>query len=95
MLADEVRLDLVNRTTRQGRAAVGEYFHRYDQADDWQLGLGAVEGHPAILVYTAGEPQPAYFILLTWEHEQIACIRDYRHARYIMRDAEIQTGAHV
>jgi RNA polymerase sigma-70 factor, ECF subfamily len=97
MLADEVRLDLVNRTTRQGQAAVGEYFHRYDQVDDWQLGLGAVEGHPAILVYIAGEPQsqPAYFILLTWEHEQISLIRDYRHARYVMRDAEILTGAYL
>jgi RNA polymerase sigma-70 factor (ECF subfamily) len=97
MLADEVRLDLVNRTTRQGRAAVGQYFHRYDQVDDWWLGLGTVEGRPAILVYIAGEPQsqPAYFVLLTWEHEQIVCIRDYRHARYVMRDAEIATGAQV
>ena len=97
MLADEVRLDLVNRTARQGRAAVGEYFHRYDQADDWQLGLGSVEGHPAILVYIAGEPQsqPAYFVLLTWEQERIALIRDYRHARYVMRDAAITTGADV
>jgi RNA polymerase sigma-70 factor (ECF subfamily) len=95
MLADEVRLDLVNRTTRQGRAAVGEYFHRYGQVDDWQLGLGVVEDRPAILVYTAGEPQPVYFILLTWEHEQITNIRDFRHARYVMRDAEIATGVQL
>jgi RNA polymerase sigma-70 factor, ECF subfamily len=97
MLADEVRLDLVNRTTRQGRVAVGEYFHRYNQVDDWQLGLGAVEGRPAILVYTTGEPQsqPAYFILLAWEHEQITCIRDYRYAQYVMRDAKIATGANT
>jgi RNA polymerase sigma-70 factor, ECF subfamily len=96
MLADEVRLELVNRTRRQGRAAVGEYFHRYDQVDDWRLGLGSVESRPAILVYTSGKPpsQPAYFILLSWEHEQISCIRDYRYAQYVMRDAEVETGAH-
>jgi len=96
MLADEVRLDLVNRTTRQGRVAVGEYFHRYDQVDDWRLVLGSVENRPVGLVYTIGEPQsqPAYFILLTWEHEQITCIRDYRYAQYVMRDAEVEIGAH-
>jgi RNA polymerase sigma-70 factor (ECF subfamily) len=91
MLADEVRLDLVNRTTRQGRAAVGEYFHRYGEVDDWQLGLGTVEGRPAILVYGAGDApsQPAYFVLLTWDNAQVSLIRDYRYAPYVMRDAAI------
>src|SRR5262245_23573658 len=51
MLADEVRLDLINRTTRRGFAEVGDYFHRYDQVDDWYLALGAVENRLAILVY--------------------------------------------
>lgn len=91
MLADEVRLDLINRTARQGRAAVGEYFHRYDEVDDWQLGLGAVEGRPAILVYGAGglASRPTYFILLTWDNAQVSLIRDYRYAPYVMRDAAI------
>jgi RNA polymerase sigma-70 factor (ECF subfamily) len=91
MLADEVRLDLVNRTTRAGRAAVGEYFHRYDEVDDWQLGLGTVESRPAILVYAVGAPesQPAYFILLTWANTQVSLIRDYRYAPYVVRDAAI------
>ena len=91
MLADEVRLNLVNRTTRAGRAAVGEYFHRYDEVDDWRLGLGTVESRPAILVYRAGDSsaQPAYFILLTWAHAQVTLIRDYRYAPYVMRDAAI------
>jgi RNA polymerase sigma-70 factor (ECF subfamily) len=63
MLADEVRLDLVNRATRQGRAAVGEYFHRYDQVNDWRLVLGSVENRPAILVYTIGEPQCQQYVM--------------------------------
>jgi RNA polymerase sigma-70 factor, ECF subfamily len=95
MLANDVRLDLVTRTTRRGRVAVGEYFHRYDQVDDWQLALGAVEHRPAILVYDAREPsaQPAYFMVLAWDERKVSLIRDYRYARYVMRDAELQKGA--
>src|SRR5262249_6081075 len=37
MLADDVRLDLVNRLQRQGRSEVGEYFHRYAQSVDWRV----------------------------------------------------------
>src|SRR5262245_48653640 len=37
MLADDVRLDLVNRLQRQGRSEVGEYFHRYAQNVDWRV----------------------------------------------------------
>jgi RNA polymerase sigma-70 factor, ECF subfamily len=94
MLADEVRLDLVNRTTRQGRADVGEYFHRYDQVDDWHLALGTVEHRPAVLVYKPREPssQPAYFVLLAWDGAQISHIRDYRYAPYVLRDAEVEEG---
>jgi RNA polymerase sigma-70 factor (ECF subfamily) len=92
MLAEDVRLDLINRATRHGRAEVGEYFHRYDQVDDWRLGLGAIERRPAILFYASREPsaQPAYFVLITWNDAQIALIRDYRYAPYVLRDAEVQ-----
>jgi RNA polymerase sigma-70 factor, ECF subfamily len=95
MLADDVRLDLINRTTRRGRAAVGEYFHRYEQVDDWHLAVGAIENRPAILVYTSRErsSQPAYFMLLTWDDAQVSHIRDYRYAPYVMRDAEVEQGA--
>jgi RNA polymerase sigma-70 factor, ECF subfamily len=94
MLADDVRLDLANRTTRQGRAEVGEYFHRYDELDDFHLALGVVENRPAILFYDTRAPgsQPAYFILLAWENAQVSLIRDYRYAPYVMRDAELEEG---
>jgi RNA polymerase sigma-70 factor, ECF subfamily len=92
MLADEVRLDLINRTTRRGRAEVGEYFHRYEEVDDWHLALGAVEKRPAILVYDSREPSspPAYFVLLAWGDARVSLIRDYRYAPYVMRDAEVE-----
>ncbi len=90
MLVDEVRLDLINRTTLQGIAEVGTYFHRYDDQTDWQLVPGVIENRPVILVFDTGhEPsRPAYFVLLTWKDGQVALIRDYRYARYVMDDLE-------
>jgi RNA polymerase sigma-70 factor (ECF subfamily) len=94
MLADEVRLDLVNRTARRGLAEVGEYFHRYDQLGDWHLALGMVEHRPAILFYESSQPSqpPAYFMLLTWDGAKVAFIRDYRYVPYVIRDAELEEG---
>jgi RNA polymerase sigma-70 factor, ECF subfamily len=91
MLADEVRLDLINRATLRGVAKVGEYFHRYAEADDWQLALGIVEQRPAILVYDPREqsPQPVYFMLLAWDGAQVSMIRDYRYAPYVLREADV------
>lgn len=95
MLANEVRLDLVNRASRRGLVEVSEYYDRYQQADDWYLTLGVVESRPAILVYESHErtAPPVYFILVVWEAAQIALIRDYRYARYVMRDAELEERA--
>jgi RNA polymerase sigma-70 factor (ECF subfamily) len=91
MLADEVRLDLINRTKRRGVAEVGEYFHRYAQVDDWRLALGAVDNRPAILAYDPREAasQPVYFMLLAWDDGQVCLIRDYRYAPYVIQDATV------
>jgi len=91
MLADEVRLDLINRLTLQGAAKVGEYFHRYAQSDDWQLALGTVEQRSAILVYDprVQSSQPVYFMLLAWDGAQVSMIRDYRYAPYVLREAHV------
>jgi RNA polymerase sigma-70 factor (ECF subfamily) len=91
LLADEVRLDVISRATYRGTAEVGQYFHRYEQTDDWRLALGTLEQRLAILVYDAreGSSQPAYFMLLSWDGAQVSHIRDYRYARYVMRDAAV------
>ena len=52
--------------------------------------MGLLEGWPAILVF---KPQdltgaPSYFILVDWINGEVTRIRDYRHAPYIMADAE-------
>jgi RNA polymerase sigma-70 factor, ECF subfamily len=90
MIADDVRLDLVNKTRLNGKGEVSRYFGNYSKAGDWHLAAGLVEGHPAILVFDPNEPRsrPKYFMLLQWSAGKIAAIRDFRHARYIMDDAE-------
>jgi RNA polymerase sigma-70 factor (ECF subfamily) len=95
MLADEVRLDLFNRTSRRGIVEVIDYFHRYDQSVDWQLALGAVEHRPAVLVYDTRQPAspPVYFMLISWDGARITYIRDYRYTPYVLRDADLQEGA--
>jgi RNA polymerase sigma-70 factor (ECF subfamily) len=91
MLAEEVRLELVNKTRARGRAEVGRYFHNYAQIHDWHLAPGFVDGRPALLVGHPASPlaRPAYFILLGWQVDRLAAIRDFRYARYAMEDAEV------
>jgi RNA polymerase sigma-70 factor (ECF subfamily) len=91
MLADDVRLDLVNRVRASGRTEVGRYFHNYSSIHDWRLVPGLVDRHPAVVVRdpddSAGDPK--YFILLEWTGERLARIRDFRYARYALDGAEI------
>ncbi|MGI9024390.1 MAG: sigma-70 family RNA polymerase sigma factor [Burkholderiaceae bacterium] len=90
MLASDVQLDLVNRLQAKG-AEARAYFHRYDQGHDWRFVAGFVERRPAILVHDPDDPaaRPSYFILLGWAGDRVATIRDFRFARYAMRDAEL------
>jgi RNA polymerase sigma-70 factor, ECF subfamily len=90
MLADEVRLELVNRTRMNGRREVNTYFGNYGKVHDWQLVPGFVDRHPAILVRRPADPgRPAYFVLLEWAGDNVVTIRDFRHARYATDGAEM------
>jgi len=90
MIADDVRLDLVNKTRMNGKIEVSKYFGNYSKVSDWHLVPGLVEGHPAILVFDPGEPgsAPKYFMLLQWPADKVATIRDFRHAAYVIDGAE-------
>jgi len=85
MIADDVRLDLVNKTRMNGKAEVSKYFGNYSKVGDWHLVPGQVEGHPAILVFDPDQPGsgPKYFMLLQWSADKVATIRDFRHTPYI------------
>jgi RNA polymerase sigma-70 factor (ECF subfamily) len=91
MLADEVRLELVNKLRLSGRGEVGNYFHNYDRVSDWHLVPGLVDRRPAVLVHAPGGASavPDYFILLAWTGDSVATIRDFRFARYVTDGAEI------
>src|ERR1700733_101001 len=90
MIADDVRLDLVNKTRMSGKAEVSRYFGNYSKVHDWHLVPGLVEGRPAILVFDPGapSPRPKYFMLLQWSADKVATIRDFRHASYVSDGAE-------
>jgi RNA polymerase sigma-70 factor (ECF subfamily) len=92
MIADDVRLDLVNKTRMRGKAEVSRYFGNYAGVSDWRLVPGLVEGRPAILVFDPNEPEgaPRYFMLLGWSGGKVATIRDFRHAAYAIDGAEYQ-----
>jgi RNA polymerase sigma-70 factor (ECF subfamily) len=91
MLADEVRLELVNRLRLKGRTEVGDYFHRYSQVQDWRLLPGLVDRCPAILVCDPDDRsgRPKYFIVLEWAGGTIVTIRDFLFARYAIEGAEL------
>jgi len=90
LIADDVRLDLVNKTRMNGKAEVSRYFGNYAKVSDWHLVPGLVEGHPAILVFDPNDrdARPKYFMLLDWSADKVATIRDFRHAPYIIDGAE-------
>ena len=90
MIADDVRLDLVNKTRMNGKAEVSKYFGNYSKVSDWHLVPGLVEGRPSILVFDPNVPGsgPKYFMLLRWSADKVATIRDFRHAAYVIDGAE-------
>jgi RNA polymerase sigma-70 factor (ECF subfamily) len=94
MIADDVRLELVNKTRINGKAEVSRYFGNYAKVEDWRLAPGLVEGRPAILVFDPNEPdgKPKYFMLLGWSADKVATIRDFRHAPYIVDGLEYRTA---
>jgi RNA polymerase sigma-70 factor (ECF subfamily) len=82
MLADDVRVELVNKTQLRGRAATN-YFTNYAGMSDWHFVAGEVDGLPAALVFDPGDSlRVIYFITFDWADGRIQFIRDFRYARY-------------
>jgi RNA polymerase sigma factor (sigma-70 family) len=86
MLADDVKLDLVNRLQLEGRDKISPYFTRYAEETKWRFAFGAVEGRPAMLVFDSTGPmeRPAHFVLIDWSESRIAEIRDFLFAPYVL-----------
>jgi RNA polymerase sigma-70 factor (ECF subfamily) len=68
---------------------VGGYFSNYAKLSDWRMRLGTVENEHAVVVFLEQNLTPSYFILLEWNGERIARIRDFRYARYVMEAVDL------
>jgi RNA polymerase sigma-70 factor (ECF subfamily) len=92
MLAEDVRLELVNRLRLDGKKSVAPYFSNYASRPHWRFLPGFVDRCPAMLVYDADDPDQRlkYFVLLAWAGEQVVGIRDFVFARYAMDGAELR-----
>jgi RNA polymerase sigma-70 factor, ECF subfamily len=90
MIADDVRLELVNRARLNGKAEVSRYFGNYAKVHDWHLVPGMIERRPAVLVFDAENcaAPPKYVVLLSWQGDKVAMIRDFRCAPYVIDGAE-------
>jgi RNA polymerase sigma factor (sigma-70 family) len=89
MLADDVKLELVNRLKWEGRDKIVLYFTRYAEETKWRFFFGAVEGRPAMLVFESDAMEkPAYFVLVEWRDDQISAIRDFLFAPYALESAD-------
>ena len=86
LLAQDVKLELVNRLQWEGRDKITPYFTRYAEETKWRFALGAVEGRPAMLVFDSGGPmaRPAHFVLIAWSDGRVLEIRDFLFAPYVL-----------
>ena len=91
MLAEDVRLEVVNRVRVDGKKSVAPYFSNYAARPHWRFIAGFVDRCPAMLVYDADDPDQRlkYFVLLAWAGERVVGIRDFFFARYAMDGAEL------
>jgi RNA polymerase sigma-70 factor (ECF subfamily) len=91
LLADEVRLDLVSRSQRQGRRDVGGYVTNYAAGKDWFLVAARLGGKDVVgVLRNERDSKPSYFIELGIEGGRIVSIRDFRYVPYICADAAIE-----
>ncbi len=92
LLSEEVRTDLVGRARMTGRKDVGKYFGRYEENTACRLALGCAEGRMVLLASdpTIGAGVTPYVILLGWDGDRLARIRDFRYAPYVMEALDVR-----
>ncbi len=91
LLAEDVRLDLVNRLRLTGRSEVARYFSRYAAKPAWRLAPCLAEGGPALIVHHRMDARTEleYVIVLEWHAARISGIRDFRFAPYVMDGLQV------
>ena len=90
LLADDVKLVQSSYPLRAGAADVGKFFTIYAKSDRIWLAPAWLEGREVIAVFEdRADPKPSYMMWLEWRDGRISFIRDYRHVRYVVADAEL------
>jgi RNA polymerase sigma factor (sigma-70 family) len=90
LLADDVKLNQSTYPLRVGAADVGLFFTIYAKVEGMWLAPAWLEGREVIAVFEdRADPKPSYFMWLAWRDGRISFIRDYRHVRYVIDDAEL------
>jgi RNA polymerase sigma-70 factor (ECF subfamily) len=91
MLADDVRLELVNRITLRGKKDVGRYFTNYDALQNWYFTIAQLEGRIAVLSSNplATDTGATNFILLEWRGDRIISIKDYFFSPYVLEGTRL------
>lgn len=94
LIAEDVQVDVVNRTRLKGKKEASTYFGNYERLGDWALSLGFVEARPAILIRNLqADDAVRGFVLVHWRGEEVVRIRDFRHAPYCLENAHIRPVA--
>jgi RNA polymerase sigma factor (sigma-70 family) len=83
MLIDDVKLEVLDATSRKGRKEVGVYFTRYANMKGWQVIPAILDGREGLTVLPAGS-----FVELTIQGDRIAMIRDYFHIPYLTAECQ-------
>ncbi|MFD2057446.1 nuclear transport factor 2 family protein [Mesorhizobium calcicola] len=93
LIAEDIQLEVVNRTRMRGKAQVSNYFGNYYRVRDWALSLGFVDGRSAILIRDPQAPESGVrgFMLVEWLEERVIQIRDFRYAPHCLIDAEVRS----
>ncbi|MBS0417206.1 MAG: sigma-70 family RNA polymerase sigma factor [Proteobacteria bacterium] len=83
LLIDDVRLEVVDATSRRGRKEVGVYFTNYAGRTGWRVIPARLDGREGLLVLPSGN-----FVELTVQGERIAQIRDFHHVPYLTAESQ-------
>jgi len=92
LIAEDIELEVINRTRLRGKKEASTYFGNYDRISDWALSLGFVDSQPAILIRDPQAVDGAVrgFMLVEWRGEEVTAIRDFRYAPYCVAGADIR-----
>lgn len=96
LMSEESQLEVVTRARRRG-AAAAEYYTRYAevaQPEELRAEVGWVDGRPVLAMFRpASNTVPSYFVLIEWNGDQVAFIRDFRYVPYIADGAPYTRGS--